>query len=81
MLQVDEIEKTSGGRLRKLFLTFGSVAGLLYVQFASGQPVSWPCAVGCAVIVMAYTSTDTLELAFSSGLLDGLKAKLPGKGK
>ncbi len=78
MLLVDEIEKTNRGRRRKLVLSFGSVAGLLYVQFASGQPVSWPCAVGVAVIVMAFVSDEALVQIISSGALDRLKGKLPG---
>ena len=77
MLQVDEIENTNRGRLRKLVLSFGSVAGLLYVQYSAVQPVSWPCAVGCAVIVIAYTNSDVLEKAMEMGL-EKFKGKLPG---
>ena len=77
MLAIDEIEKTNKSRFRKLLLSFGAAGGMLYVQFASGQPITWPCAIGVALVVLAFTSSDTLE-KIVPGALTELKGKIPG---
>lgn len=77
MLQVEAIENTNRGRFRKLVLSFGSVGGMLYVQYNAGLPMNWPCSVGCALVVIAFTNSDVLEKAMELGL-EKLKGKLPG---
>jgi len=78
MLQIDEIEKTRGGRIRKLALSVGALVGMFFVQFKSGQAVTWPLMAGVSVVALSFTSTDVLDKALQSGALGKLKDKIAG---
>ncbi len=80
MINLTEIEKTKGSRVRKLILCMFSVAGMLAVQWQTGLPVSWPLVVGVCVVALAFVSTDVLDKALSSGALGKLADKIPGVG-
>lgn len=78
MLQIDDIEKTKGGRRRKLFLSVGAMVGLFAVQIKAGEPVTWPLMAGVSVVALSFTSTDVLDKALQSGALGKLKDKITG---
>jgi len=78
MLHVDEIEKTQGGRWRKLLLSALALGGMFFVAYSAGQGMTWPLMAGVGVVALAFTSTDTLDKALSSDVLKSLKSKLPG---
>jgi hypothetical protein len=77
----DEIEKTKGGRIRKLLLSAFALLGMFYVAHSANQGVTWPLTSGVAIVALSFTSTDVLDKALQSGALGKLKDSLPGGGK
>ena len=75
MFNLLEIEKTHRSRIRKLALSFGAIGGGYFVQYTSGEPITWPLMALVAVVALAFTSADTLDKALQSGALGKLKDK------
>jgi len=80
MINITEIEKTKGSRVRKLLLSAFAIGGMLAVQWQTGLPVSWPLVVGVCVVCLGFVSTDILDKALASGALGKLTNKIPGMG-
>ena len=81
-MMIDEIEKTNRGRFRKLLLSMFAIGGGLYVQFASGQPITWPVMALVFGVALSFNSSDTLEKMIEklgdSEIAQKIKAKIPG---
>ena len=75
---IDMIEKTKGARFRKLALSAFAIGGGLFVQFSSGDPITWPIMALVFGVALSFNSSDTLEKIFDSEMLAKLKAKMPG---
>ena len=81
MIQIEEFEKTGKSRFRKLLLSIFAIGGLLFVHLKSGEPVSWPIAIGVVLVTWAFTSANSLEKLFASDFAAQIKGKIPSVKK
>jgi hypothetical protein len=78
MINIDAIELTSSARFRKLALSAFAIGGGLFVQYSSGQPITWPIMALVFGVALSFNSSDTMEKFFKSDIGKALKSKLPG---
>ena len=74
----DAIEKTDKSRFRKLMLSMFSIGGGLFVQYSTGQPITWPIMALVFGVALSYNSSNTLEKIFNSDMASKIKGKIPG---